>query len=280
MRRPALATMAHVWIALTSTLLLASCETLPPYDTILRHGTVYDGSGKPPIVADVAIQDDTIAAIGDLNHARGKQEIDVTGLAVGPGFINMLSWANESLIEDGKSQSDIRQGVTLEVMGEGESMGPWSDSLKAYEKSLQSDIKYDITWTTLGQYLDYLAKRGIATNVGSFVGATTIRENVIGFADRPPTPTELDSMRALARQAMHLSAEAIHVAAWPTVRDMYQVASRHYAFEGRCFVLACGQIIEAGAMPEGLDLPPGFEKGGRALVVNPYLVFSPLLTAN
>jgi N-acyl-D-amino-acid deacylase len=181
---------------------LAGCSSPPVYDTILRHGTIYDGSGKPPVVADVALQGDRIARIGDLSRARAKRELDVRGLAVAPGFINMLSWANESLIEDGKSQSDIRQGVTLEILGEGESMGPWSDSLKAYEKSLQADIQYDITWTTLRQYLDFIAKRGIATNVGSFVGATTIREHVIGFADRPPTPAELDSMRALVRQAM------------------------------------------------------------------------------
>ena len=164
---------------------LAGCG--PSYDTILRHGTVYDGTGAAPVTADVAIKGDTVAAIGDLSKARGKVELDVTGLAVTPGFINMLSWANETLIEDGKSQGEIRQGVTLEIMGEGESMGPWSDSLKAYNKANQGDIKYDIQWTTLREYLDFLQRKGIATNVGSFVGATTIRENVIGFDDRPPT---------------------------------------------------------------------------------------------
>jgi len=179
---------------------LAGCG--PSYDTILRHGTVYDGTGAAPITADVAIKGDTVAAIGDLSKARGKVEIDVTGLAVTPGFINMLSWSTETLIEDGKSQGEIRQGVTLEIMGEGESMGPWSDSLKAYNKANQGDIKYDIQWTTLREYLDFLQRKGIATNVGSFVGATTIRENVIGFDDRPPTAAELDSMRALVKQAM------------------------------------------------------------------------------
>jgi len=179
---------------------LAGCG--PSYDTILRHGTVYDGTGAAPITADVAIKGDTVAAIGDLSKARGKVEIDVTGLAVTPGFINMLSWSTETLIEDGKSQGEIRQGVTLEIMGEGESMGPWSDSLKAYNKANQGDIKYDIQWTTLREYLDFLQRKGIATNVGSFVGATTIRENVIGFDDRPPTAPELDSMRALVKQAM------------------------------------------------------------------------------
>jgi len=186
---------------------LAGCG--PSYDTILRHGTVYDGTGAAPITADVAIKGDTVAAIGDLSKARGKVEIDVTGLAVTPGFINMLSWSTETLIEDGKSQGEIRQGVTLEIMGEGESMGPWSDSLKAYNKANQGDIKYDIQWTTLREYLDFLQRKGIATNVGSFVGATTIRENVIGFDDRPPTAPELDSMRALVKQAMEEGAFGI-----------------------------------------------------------------------
>ena len=186
---------------------LAGCG--PSYDTILRHGTVYDGTGAAPVTADVAIKGDTVAAIGDLSKARGKVELDVTGLAVAPGFINMLSWATETLIEDGKSQGEIRQGVTLEIMGEGESMGPWSDSLKAYNKANQGDIKYDIQWTTLREYLDFLQRKGIATNVGSFVGATTIRENVIGFDDRPPTAPELDSMRALVKQAMEEGAFGI-----------------------------------------------------------------------
>ncbi|HSR89748.1 MAG TPA: D-aminoacylase [Gemmatimonadales bacterium] len=186
---------------------LAGCG--PSYDTILRHGTVYDGTGTAPVTADVAIKGDTVAAIGDLSKARGKIELDVTGLAVTPGFINMLSWSTETLIEDGKSQSEIRQGVTLEIMGEGESMGPWSDSLKAYNKANQGDIKYDIQWTTLREYLDFLQHKGIATNVGSFVGATTIRENVIGFDDRPPTAAELDSMRALVKQAMEEGAFGI-----------------------------------------------------------------------
>jgi N-acyl-D-aspartate/D-glutamate deacylase len=186
---------------------LAGCG--PSYDTILRHGTVYDGTGAAPVTADVAIKGDTVAAIGDLSKAHGKVELDVTGLAVAPGFINMLSWATETLIEDGKSQGEIRQGVTLEIMGEGESMGPWSDSLKAYNKANQGDIKYDIQWTTLREYLDFLERKGIATNVGSFVGATTIRENVIGFDDRPPTAAELNSMRALVKQAMEEGAFGI-----------------------------------------------------------------------
>src|SRR5687767_12202048 len=182
--------------------ILAACSSGPEYDVVLRGGTVYDGSGAPGARADVAIMDDTIAVIGDLAKARGKVELDVSGKAVAPGFINMLSWANESLIADGKSQSDIRQGVTLEVMGEGESMGPWSDSMKTMFKDLQGDIKYDIGWTTLGEYLEYMERKGIATNIASFVGATTVRIHEVGFADRAPTPEELGRMRGLVRTAM------------------------------------------------------------------------------
>ena len=172
------------------------------YDVILRGGTVYDGSGQPPVVADVAIQDDRIAAIGDLAKKTAKQEIDVHGLAVAPGFINMLSWAVSSLIEDGKSQSDIRQGVTLEVFGEGESWGPWNDFLKKSAKEQQGDIRYPIQWTTLREYLDFLAKKGVSTNIASLVGATTVRIHEIGFEDRAPTPAELKRMKQLVRQAM------------------------------------------------------------------------------
>src|SRR5262249_6196801 len=133
---------------------------------------------------------------------HGRHEIDATGLAVAPGFVNMLSWATDSLIEDGHSESDIRQGVTLEVMGEGNSMGPLNDAMKKEAKDDQGDIKYDIKWTTLGEYLTYLEKKGISTNVASFIGATTVRIHEIGFADRPPTPEELGRMKELVRQAM------------------------------------------------------------------------------
>ncbi|HEX9895243.1 MAG TPA: D-aminoacylase [Gemmatimonadales bacterium] len=174
----------------------------PTYDVLIKGGTVYDGSGQPGVRADVAIQGDTIAAIGDLPRARGRSTVDATGLAVAPGFINMLSWATESLIEDGRSQSDIRQGVTLEVMGEGMSMGPLSDTMKATLKGMQGDIKYDIGWTTLGEYLEFLEKKGSSTNVASFIGATTVRIHEVGFANRVPTSEELDRMRTLVRTAM------------------------------------------------------------------------------
>ncbi|HLU05041.1 MAG TPA: D-aminoacylase [Woeseiaceae bacterium] len=194
-------------------ILLGACgEQEPPaatsaaegriHDVVIRGGTVYDGLGGEPVSADVAIDGDRIAAIGELADARGQVEVDATGLAVAPGFINMLSWAVGSLVEDGRAQSDVRQGVTLEVFGEGESWGPWNDSLKQVMKEGQGDIRYDIEWTTLGEYLEFLENKGVSVNVASFVGATTVRENVIGFEDRDPTQPELEEMQALVRQAM------------------------------------------------------------------------------
>lgn len=181
---------------------MAACEPPSSYDLILRGGTIYDGGGGAPFVGDIAIQDDLVAAIGDLSSSAAFAEIDVSGLAVAPGFINMMCWANESLIEDGLSQSDIRQGVTLEVMGEGGSMGPLNDRMKAEMVRLQTDIRYNVEWTTLDEYLVYLEERGVSPNVASFIGAATPREYVIGHEDRAPTPEELDQMRALVRQSM------------------------------------------------------------------------------
>ncbi|MEE8477707.1 MAG: D-aminoacylase [Gemmatimonadales bacterium] len=183
-------------------LILVAGACAPDYDVILRQGTVYDGTGTAPIVADVAIMGDTIAAIGDLSRVSGRVEVDVRGLAVAPGFINMLSWATESLIEDGRSQSDIRQGVTLEVFGEGWSMGPWTDAMKAEDLEQQGDITYDITWTTLGEYLEMLERRGVSPNVASFVGATTVRIHELGYQNRAPTAEELSRMQGLVRTAM------------------------------------------------------------------------------
>jgi N-acyl-D-amino-acid deacylase len=172
------------------------------YDVILRGGTIYDGSGEKPYTGDLAIRGDRIAALGDIGEASAPLEIDVAGLAVAPGFVNMMCWANESLIEDGRSQSDIRQGVTLEIMGEGESMGPLNDRMKQEMLDAQSDIKYDIEWTTLAGYLEWLEKRGISTNVASFIGAATPRNYVLDHEDREPTAEELEQMRALVKQAM------------------------------------------------------------------------------
>src|SRR5688500_18911638 len=190
---------------IVSTLVLVSCAPGAPtvkYDVIIRGGFVYDGSGSAPRSADVAIRGDAIAAIGDLRNAEAPRVVDAQGLAVAPGFINMLSWANESLIEDGRSQSDIRQGVTLEVMGEGESMGPLNAEMKKAMLERQGDIKFDIPWTTLGQYLEFLEKRGVTPNVASFVGATTVRIHEIGYEDRAPTQTQLRRMKELVREAM------------------------------------------------------------------------------
>ena len=172
------------------------------YDVILRGGTIYDGSGNPPVTGDVAINGDKIAALGDIGDASAKLEVNVEGLAVAPGFVNMMSWANESLIEDGRSQSDIRQGITLEIMGEGESMGPLNDRMKAEILQSQSDIKYEVEWTTLAGYLEFLEQRGISPNVASFIGSANPRNFIIGQEDREPTAEELEQMQELVRQAM------------------------------------------------------------------------------
>jgi N-acyl-D-amino-acid deacylase len=179
------------------------------YDVVLRGGMIYDGSGKAPFVGDLAMRGDAIAAIGDLSADRGKTEIRVAGLAVAPGFINMMCWGNESLIEDGRSQSDIRQGVTLEVMGEGESMGPLNDRMKKELLKQQGDVKYPVKWTTLGEYLRFLERRGVSPNVASFIGAATPRVYVIGRDDRQPTAEELKRMQDLVRQAMQEGAVGV-----------------------------------------------------------------------
>lgn len=182
--------------------LLTACTPPTSYDLILRGGNIYDGSGGAPFIGDIAIDGDKIVALGDIGDATASVEINVQGLAVAPGFVNMMSWANESLIEDGRSQSNIRQGVTLEIMGEGESMGPLNDAMKAEMTRLQSDIRYAIEWTTLAEYLEYLERRGISPNVASFIGTATPRQYVIGHEDRAPTPAELEQMRTLVREAM------------------------------------------------------------------------------
>ena len=187
----------------------ASSAFAQEFDTIIKNGTVYDGTGSEAQHVDLAIRGDRIAGVGDYKNAKAKTVIDARGLAVAPGFINMLSWSTESLIQDGRSQSEIRQGVTTEIMGEGESMGPMNDRVREFMLKQQADVKYDITWKTLTEYLQFLEKRGISCNVASFIGATTIRQNVIGFDDRPPTPQELDQMRDLVRKEMEAGALGI-----------------------------------------------------------------------
>lgn len=183
-------------------LIISGCSTPEEYDVLIRNGNIADGSGNAIFKGDIGIMSDSIAAIGDLGKARGKTEIDAEGLTVAPGFINMLSWSVESLIEDGRSLGDICQGVTLEVLGEGDSWGPWTESMKREMKASQGDIRYDIEWTTLGEYLEYLERKGVSTNIASFVGTSTLRIHVIGYDNRPPTDAELDSMKLLVRQAM------------------------------------------------------------------------------
>ena len=192
-----------IYISLGLSLMFSCSTTTKNYDVLIKNGTITDGSGNPAYLGSVGINADTIAAVGKLN-ATGTLEIDATGLIVAPGFINVLSWATESLIEDGRSQGDIMQGVTLEVFGEGWSMGPLNENLKNKFKSptAQGDIKYEVDWNTLDEYLQSLIKRGVSPNVASFIGATTVRINHIGYENRAPTDEELASMEEMVRQAM------------------------------------------------------------------------------
>jgi N-acyl-D-amino-acid deacylase len=205
---------------------------------VIRGGTIYDGSGSAPFEADLAINDDRIVAIGDLSSKTGALEIDAAGLAVAPGFINMLSWANESLIQDGRSLSDIRQGVTLEVMGEGTSMGPLNEAMRQEKIDRQSDIKYDVSWTTLGEYLMHLEKRGVSTNVASFVGATQVRQHEIGYEDRPATMEEMERMKELVRQAMEEGAVGLGTslpyvpAAFAPTEELIELARTAAEYDG------------------------------------------------
>jgi N-acyl-D-amino-acid deacylase len=181
------------------------------FDVLIKGGMVYDGTGQTPRRADVGIRGDRIVAIGDLQRASAKSVIDATGLAVTPGFINMLSHSEVSLIADGRSMGELKQGVTTQIFGEG-SMGPLTDEMKKRRVEQQGDIKYDIAWTTLAEYLAYLQKRGVSQNFASFIGAATVREYVIGLADKPPTPEQLDKMRELVRQEMEAGALGVTTA--------------------------------------------------------------------
>lgn len=189
--------------------LLAACSEKPEYALIIKNGTVYDGTGKKPVKADLGVKADTIAFIGDLSRATAQQYIDAKGMAVSPGFIDVLSQSMTSLIQDGRSMSAVKQGVTLEVFGEGESEGPYTPRMKAMEEKNEGDIKYKVEWNTLREYLEYLQKRGVSTNVASFVGAATIRENVLKNDNRAPSPAELDTMKALVRKSMQEGALGI-----------------------------------------------------------------------
>ena len=242
----------------------------PAYDVVIRGGTVFDGTGTPGRRADVGLRGDRIAAVGDLASAQAALVVDARGLAVAPGFINMLSWSTESLLADGRSQGEIRQGVTTQIFGEGSSMGPLTDAMKARMVENMGDVKYEITWTTLSEYLRELERRGVSQNVASFVGATTIREHVIGLEDRKPTPEELDAMRALVTREMEAGALGIgssliyapaFYASTEELVELCKVAARyrgkyisHVRSEGNRLVEAVDELIrisrEAGIPAE------------------------------
>jgi N-acyl-D-amino-acid deacylase len=191
--------------------IFVSCQrtAAPDYDIVIKGGAVYDGTGGEPVKADVAIAGDEIVRIGQIEASQARRVIDASGQAVVPGFINMLSWSTESLIADGNSQGEIRQGVTTQIMGEGFSMGPLTPAMKERMIKEQGDIKYAIEWTTLAEYLQFLEKKGVSQNVASFLGATTLREYAIGLEDKPPTPEQMDHMRRLVRQEMEAGALGI-----------------------------------------------------------------------
>jgi N-acyl-D-amino-acid deacylase len=188
---------------------LAAALAEPDYSLLIRGGTIFDGSGDQPIVGDIAVKGDRIVYVGPKAPGTARQIVDASGKTVSPGFINMLSWAVESLIVDGRGVGDLIQGVTLEVFGEGNSMGPWNAAMKANDRKRQGDIKYAIKWTTLGDYLNYLEKKGVSPNVASFIGATTVRIRELGEADVDPTPAQLERMKGLVRHAMQEGAMGV-----------------------------------------------------------------------
>jgi N-acyl-D-amino-acid deacylase len=184
-------------------LFFQSCSSELEYDVIIRNAVIFDGTGNTPFKGDIGINKDTIAFIGDLKMNKGKKEFDAKGLAISPGFVNMLSWATVSLLADGRAMSDIKQGVTLEVMGEGNSMGPLNEAMRKEELDGQGDIKYEVYWRTLGEYLNGLEKKGVSPNIASFVGATSLRIHELGYENRKPTNGELKNMQLLVKQAMN-----------------------------------------------------------------------------
>ncbi len=258
----------------------ASSSPPQQLDALIKGGTVYDGSGGEGRVADVAIRRDRIEGVGDFHNAPAKKIIDARGLAVAPGFINMLSWSTESLVQDGRSQSEIRQGVTTEIMGEGESMGPLNETMKKRALGQQRDIKYEIKWNTLSEYLRYLEARGVSCNVASFLGATTVREYVIGLEDKQPTPQQLEEMRALVRKEMETGALGIGTsliyppafyAKTPELIELCKVAAKyqgkyisHMRSEGNQLLQALEELIrisrEAGLPAEVYHIKAAGEK--------------------
>ncbi|HEX9636925.1 MAG TPA: D-aminoacylase [Acidobacteriota bacterium] len=200
---------ALLWSGMLPLMAIVPATQPDAFDRVIRGGWLYDGRGGPPRRADIGIRGDRIAAVGALDGARAQQVLDAEGLAVAPGFINMLSWSVDTLIIDGRSQGEVRQGVTTQIFGEGVSMGPLTETMKRRMLEQQGDLKYDIAWTSLAEYLEYLERRGVAQNVASFIGATTLREHVIGLEDKAPTAAQLEEMRALVRREMEAGALGI-----------------------------------------------------------------------
>lgn len=245
-------------LLLTIFVCLSSAQT-DEFDVIIKNGTIYDGSGGKPFKADVGIKGDKVTAIGNLSKAKAKQTVDAAGLAVAPGFINMLSWSVDSIIADPRSMGELKQGITTQIFGEGESMGPWNDRLKKQAADLQDDFKYKIEWTTLAEYLQFLEKRGVSQNVASFIGATTIRQYVIGDEDKQPTPEQLEQMRELVRKEMEAGALGIgssliyapaFYAKTEELIEMCKVAAKyrgkyisHMRSEGNQFVEAVEELL-------------------------------------
>lgn len=243
---------------------------LPLYDVVIRQGTIYDGSGGPPFVGDVAVRGDMIVAVAPSLEGLAEREIQARGLAVAPGFINMLSWATESLLVDGRSQSDIRQGVTLEVFGEGRSMGPLTESMRRDMIRTQGTLRYDVPWRSLGEYLEHLVQKGVSPNVASLVGATTVRMHVMGESPRKPSATELQRMcdlvaKAMEEGAMGLGSALIYTpGAYATTEELIAMAKvvasygglymSHVRNEGASLLEALEELIrisrEAGVRAE------------------------------
>lgn len=235
-------------------------QKAPSFDVIIRGGTIYDGSGRPGLKADIAIKGDRVAKIGDLSKVTASSVIDATGMAVSPGFINMLSWSTESLIIDPRSMGELKQGVTTQIFGEGDSMGPLNDRTRKQMKDDQGDLKYDIPWTSLADYLNFLEKKGVSQNVASFLGATTVRRYVIGDEDKAPTPEQLDQMREIVRKEMRAGAlgigsSLIYAPAFYAKTDeliaMCQVAAQykgkyisHMRSEGNQLIEAVSELIK------------------------------------
>ncbi len=250
---------ALILMLILSLAALAQRRADQSFDIIIRGGTLYDGTGRPGVRADLGIRGDRIESVGNLSPAKAATIIDAKGLAVAPGFINMLSWSVDSIIIDGRSQGEIRQGVTTQIFGEGDSMGPLTDEMKKRRLEGQGDLKYPIEWTTLAEYLQHLEKLGVSQNVASFIGATTIREYVIGLEDKRATPEQLEQMRELVRREMEAGALGIGTsliyapafyASTEELIEMCKVASRykgkyisHMRSEGNRLLEAVEELI-------------------------------------